>query len=135
MPIPAEPVVFIKAAHNVVWPYDPLLSARQSKKTDWEVELGGCGSGKAVAIWWTREKPMNVIAGYCISHDVSEREFQLERGGQWTKGKSCDNFNPVGPWLSTCDEIPSPQSLGMLLRVNGEIRQAGKHRYDDLWSR
>jgi 2,4-didehydro-3-deoxy-L-rhamnonate hydrolase len=124
MPTPEEPVVFMKAANTVVGPYDPVLIPRHSKKTDWEVELGVV-IGKRSRYLVDAREAMNAIAGYCISHDVSEREFQLERGGQWTKGKSCDNFNPLGPWLSTRDEIPSPQSLGMLLRVNGEIRQTG----------
>jgi 2,4-didehydro-3-deoxy-L-rhamnonate hydrolase len=124
MPIPEEPVVFMKAANTVVGPYDPVLIPRHSKKTDWEVELGVV-IGKTCRYLGDTKEAMSAIAGYCISHDVSEREFQLERGGQWTKGKSCDNFNPLGPWLSTCDEISSPQSLGMLLRVNGELRQTG----------
>jgi 2-keto-4-pentenoate hydratase/2-oxohepta-3-ene-1,7-dioic acid hydratase in catechol pathway len=124
MAIPAEPVVFMKAANTVVGPYDPVLIPRHSKKTDWEVELG-VAIGKRSRYLADTHEAMNAVAGYCISHDVSEREFQLERGGQWTKGKSCDNFNPLGPWLSTCDEISHPQSLDMLLRVNGEIRQTG----------
>jgi 2,4-didehydro-3-deoxy-L-rhamnonate hydrolase len=124
MAIPEEPVVFMKAANTVVGPYDPVLIPRNSTKTDWEVELGVVMSKKARYLRDTQEA-MSAIAGYCISHDVSEREFQLERGGQWTKGKSCDNFNPLGPWLSTCDEVPRPQSLAMALRVNGQIRQKG----------
>jgi 2,4-didehydro-3-deoxy-L-rhamnonate hydrolase len=124
MPIPDEPIIFMKAANTVVGPYDPVLIPRLSMKTDWEVELGVVIGKKSRYLANTKEA-MNAIAGYCISHDVSEREFQLERGGQWTKGKSCDNFNPLGPWLSTYDEIPNPQSLAMLLRVNGEVRQKG----------
>jgi 2-keto-4-pentenoate hydratase/2-oxohepta-3-ene-1,7-dioic acid hydratase in catechol pathway len=124
MPIPTEPVVFMKAANTVVGPYDPVLIPRGSKKTDWEVELGVV-IGKRTRYLANTEEAHNYIAGYCISHDVSEREFQLERGGQWTKGKSCDNFNPLGPWLSTPDELPRPDSLAMVLRVNGEIRQSG----------
>jgi 2,4-diketo-3-deoxy-L-fuconate hydrolase len=124
MPIPAEPVIFMKGANTVVGPYDHILIPRKSKKTDWEVELGVIIGEKARYLVDAKEAP-DFIAGYCISHDVSEREFQLERGGQWTKGKSCDNFNPLGPWLSTPDEIPSPQALAMALRVNGETRQLG----------
>jgi len=125
MPIPAEPVVFMKAANTVVGPFDPILIPRQSKKTDWEVELGVV-IGKTSRYLANAQDAMEVVGGYCVSHDVSEREFQLERGGQWTKGKSCDNFNPLGPWLMTRDEIPNPQSLRMGLRVNGEVRQTGE---------
>jgi 2,4-diketo-3-deoxy-L-fuconate hydrolase len=124
MPIPKEPIVFMKAANTVVGPYDPVCIPRHSKKTDWEVELGVV-IGKKTRYLADIKEATGAIAGYCISHDVSEREFQLERGGQWTKGKSCDNFNPLGPWLATCDEISNPQSLAMVLRVNGEIRQRG----------
>jgi 2-keto-4-pentenoate hydratase/2-oxohepta-3-ene-1,7-dioic acid hydratase in catechol pathway len=124
MPIPEEPIIFMKAANTVVGPYDPVRIPRHSVKTDWEVELGVVIRKKSSYLEST-EEAMKAVAGYCISHDVSEREFQLERGGQWTKGKSCDNFNPLGPWLSTYDEIPNPQSLVMVLRVNGEIRQKG----------
>ena len=124
MAIPAEPIIFLKAANTVVGPYDHILIPRKSKKTDWEVELGVIIGEKARYLTDAKEAATS-IGGYCISHDVSEREFQLERGGQWTKGKSCDTFNPLGPWLSTPDEIPNPQALAMVLRVNGEIRQRG----------
>lgn len=126
MPIPTEPVVFMKGSNTVVGPFDPLLIPRTSKKTDWEVELGVV-IGKTARYLANAEDAAPCIAGYCISHDVSEREFQLERGGQWTKGKSCDNFNPLGPWLATPDEV-DPQTLAMELRVNGVIRQSGNTR-------
>ena len=124
MPIPAEPIIFGKAANTVVGPYDEILIPRGSKKTDWEVELGVV-IGRTARYLGSEIEAFTRIAGYCISHDVSEREFQLERGGQWTKGKSCDHFNPLGPWLVTQDEIASPSALSMSLRVNGNLRQQG----------
>lgn len=124
MPIPAEPIVFLKGSNTVVGPYDDVLIPRTSEKTDWEVELGVV-IGKAARYLNSKEAALENIAGYCISHDVSERAFQLERGGQWTKGKSCDTFNPLGPWLATPDEISNPQSLRMTLHVNGKLRQQG----------
>lgn len=123
-PIPEEPIVFLKAANTVVGPFDDILIPRGSKKTDWEVELGVI-IGKEARYLDSPEVASKHIAGYAISHDVSERAFQLERGGQWTKGKSCDTFNPLGPWLSTPDEIPHPDSLEMRLWVNGTQRQHG----------
>ncbi len=96
MPVPAEPIVFQKGANTVVGPYDPVLIPRKSEKTDWEVELG-IVIGKDARYLDSPQQAPGYIAGYCISHDVSERAFQLERGGQWTKGKSCDTFNPLGP--------------------------------------
>ncbi|MFM2145441.1 MAG: hypothetical protein RL732_277 [Bacteroidota bacterium] len=124
MPIPAEPIVFQKGSNTVVGPYDPVLIPRKSKKTDWEVELGVV-IGKDARYLDTVEEAESYIAGYCISHDVSEREFQLERGGQWTKGKSCDNFNPLGPWLVTRDEVNDVHQLSMKLSVNGRQMQNG----------
>lgn len=124
MPIPAEPIVFQKGANTVVGPYDPIIIPRNSKKTDWEVELGII-IGKNASYLDTVEEAKNHIAGYCISHDISEREFQLERGGQWTKGKSCDNFNPLGPFLVTPDEITNVHNLAMELNVNGKQMQKG----------
>ncbi|NJQ03621.1 fumarylacetoacetate hydrolase family protein [Streptomyces zingiberis] len=121
---PAEPVVFMKASNTVVGPDDEVLVPRGSTKTDYEVEL-------AVVIGATArylESPADagrVIAGYAIADDVSEREFQLERGGQWDKGKSCETFNPLGPWLVTADEVGDPQNLAMRLYVNDELRQDG----------
>ncbi|RSN07743.1 2-hydroxyhepta-2,4-diene-1,7-dioate isomerase [Nonomuraea sp. WAC 01424] len=121
---PAEPVVFMKAANTVIGPYDEVLVPRDSVKTDWEVELAVV-IGKRARYLDSREEALDVIAGYAISNDVSEREFQLERGGQWDKGKSCETFNPLGPWLVTADEAGDPQSLGLRLWVNGEPRQNG----------
>ena len=121
---PAEPVVFMKAANTVVGPDDVVLVPRGSTRTDYEIEL-------AVVIGATARylaDPSHaeaVIAGYAISNDVSEREFQLDRGGQWDKGKSCETFNPLGPWLVTADEVADPQNLGLRLWVNGEPRQDG----------
>lgn len=124
MPVPAEPIVFQKGANTVVGPYDSVLIPRKSKKTDWEVELGVV-IGKDARYLSSLEEAKEYIAGYCTSHDVSEREFQLERGGQWTKGKSCDNFNPLGPFLATPDEIADPHNLSMSLQVNGKSMQKG----------
>ncbi|WP_219225283.1 fumarylacetoacetate hydrolase family protein [Pedobacter antarcticus] len=124
MPVPPEPIVFQKGANTVVGPYDPVLIPRKSVKTDWEIELG-IVIGKDVRYLENIEDAPAYIAGYCISHDVSEREFQLERGGQWTKGKSCDNFNPLGPYLVTADEIKDVNNLSMSLLVNGEVMQIG----------
>ncbi len=124
MPIPAEPIVFLKASNTVVGPYDDLKIPRGSEKTDWEVELGVV-IGRQARYISSVEAAQSHIAGYCLSHDVSERAFQLERGGQWTKGKSCDTFNPLGPWLATPDEIENPNALQMKLRVNGDLRQNG----------
>jgi 2-keto-4-pentenoate hydratase/2-oxohepta-3-ene-1,7-dioic acid hydratase in catechol pathway len=122
--IPDEPVVFMKAPNTVVGPFDEVLIPRNSQKTDWEVELAVV-IGKTARYLDSHEEALATIAGYSISNDVSEREFQLERGGQWDKGKSCETFNPMGPWLVTADEIADPQSLGLRLWVNGESRQDG----------
>jgi len=124
MEIPKEPILFMKATNTVVGPYDDLLIPRRSAKTDWEVELGVV-VGKEARYLESATQAADYIAGYCISHDVSEREFQLERGGQWDKGKSCDTFNPLGPWLSTPDDVPGVMKAPMKLRVNGEARQNG----------
>ncbi|MFG3440296.1 fumarylacetoacetate hydrolase family protein [Nonomuraea sp. NPDC047897] len=122
--VPAEPVVFMKAANTMVGPYDEVLVPRGSVKTDWEVELAVV-IGKRARYLAGRKEALDAVAGYAISNDVSEREFQLERGGQWDKGKSCETFNPFGPWLVTADEIADPQRLPMRLWVNGELRQDG----------
>lgn len=123
MAVPSEPVVFMKASSAIVGPDDDLLIPRGSEKTDWEVELGVVIGKKAK---YVREADaLDHVAGYCVAHDVSERAFQIERQGQWTKGKSCDTFGPVGPWLVTKDEVADPQNLGMWLRVNGETMQNG----------
>lgn len=124
MPIPTEPIVFQKAANTVVGPYDTVQIPRNSHKTDWEVELG-IVIGRDARYLNSAADAKDYIAGYCISNDVSERAFQLERGGQWTKGKSCDTFNPMGPFLATADEITNVHQLAMSLSVNGEQKQLG----------
>jgi 2-keto-4-pentenoate hydratase/2-oxohepta-3-ene-1,7-dioic acid hydratase in catechol pathway len=125
--LPKEPVLFLKASNTVVGPYDDVLIPRGSSKTDWEVELGVI-IGKRARYLDSVADGLAHVAGYTISHDVSEREFQLERGGQWTKGKSCDTFNPLGPFLATPDEVGDPQALELTLSVNGERRQQGTTR-------
>jgi 2,4-didehydro-3-deoxy-L-rhamnonate hydrolase len=124
MAIPSEPIIFMKASNTVVGPYDNVLIPRGAEKTDWEVELGVI-IGKEARYLEDLAMAQSCIAGYCVSHDVSERAFQLERGGQWTKGKSCDTFNPLGPWLVTTDELKNPGNLNMFLKVNGEQMQTG----------
>jgi 2-keto-4-pentenoate hydratase/2-oxohepta-3-ene-1,7-dioic acid hydratase in catechol pathway len=119
---PAEPVVFMKAPNTVIGPNDQVLVPRNSSKTDWEVELGVV-IGSTARYLADHAEAMRCVAGYAIANDVSEREFQLERGGTWDKGKSCETFNPLGPWLVTSDEVPDPQQLRMQLWVNGEWRQ------------
>ncbi|QDY76902.1 fumarylacetoacetate hydrolase family protein [Streptomyces qinzhouensis] len=121
---PAEPVVFLKAADTVVGAYDTVLVPRGSTKTDWEVELAVV-IGRTARYIGDNEDPLAYVAGYAVAHDVSERAFQLERGGTWDKGKNCETFNPLGPWLVTADEVPDPQALGLRLWVNGELRQNG----------
>lgn len=123
-PLPAEPVLFMKAANTVVGPYDDVLIPRGSTKTDWEVELAVV-IGRTARYLADTDEALGCVAGYAISHDLSEREFQLERGGQWDKGKNCETFNPFGPWLVTADEVPDPQNLRLRLWVNGELRQDG----------
>ncbi len=124
--VPPEPVIFMKATSAIVGPNDDVLIPRGSEKTDWEVELGVV-IGKT-AKYVSEADAMDYVAGYCVSHDVSERAFQTERAGQWTKGKSCDTFGPIGPWLVTKDEIADPQNLSMWLTVNGEKMQNGSTR-------
>jgi len=123
-PLPTEPVVFLKAPDTVVGPDDTVLVPRGSTKTDWEVELAVV-LGRTARYLSGLDEAMDCVAGYAVAHDVSEREFQLERGGQWDKGKSCETFNPLGPWLVTADEVPDPQALGLRLWVNGDLRQDG----------
>jgi 2-keto-4-pentenoate hydratase/2-oxohepta-3-ene-1,7-dioic acid hydratase in catechol pathway len=123
MAVPPEPVIFMKATSAIVGPNDDLLIPRGSEKTDWEVELG-IVIGKT-AKYVSEEDALDYVAGYCTLHDVSERAFQIERAGQWTKGKSCDTFGPTGPWLVTKDEVADPQNLGMWLKVNGDTMQDG----------
>ncbi|NEA56375.1 fumarylacetoacetate hydrolase family protein [Streptomyces sp. SID13666] len=122
--IPAEPIVFMKAPDTVVGPDDTVLVPRGSVKTDWEVELA-IVIGRELRYAASHEEALAAVAGYALSHDVSEREFQIERGGQWDKGKNCETFNPIGPWFVTADEVPDPQALGLRLWVNGEPKQAG----------
>ena len=122
-PIPKEPIVFNKAPSCISGPYDDVIVPKGSVKTDWEVELAIVIGSRASYI--TEKDVMAHIAGFCLCHDVSEREYQIERGGQWTKGKGCATFGPIGPWLVTPDEIKDVQKLGMWLDVNGERMQKG----------
>ncbi|MBO9653250.1 MAG: fumarylacetoacetate hydrolase family protein [Agrobacterium tumefaciens] len=126
MVVPPEPVIFMKATSAIVGPNDDVLIPRNSAKTDWEVELGVI-IGKTTK-YVSEAEALDHVAGYCVLHDVSERSFQTERSGQWTKGKSCDTFGPVGPWLVTKDEIADPQNLRLWLKVNGETMQNGSTR-------
>lgn len=123
MAVPPEPVIFMKATSAICGPNDPILIPRGSEKTDWEVELAVIIGTKAKYV--SEADAMNYVAGYAVTNDVSERAFQTERAGQWTKGKSCDNFGQIGPWLVTRDEVADPQNLGMWLTVNGEKVQNG----------
>ncbi|WP_274626669.1 fumarylacetoacetate hydrolase family protein [Arvimicrobium flavum] len=121
--VPPEPIIFMKATSAIIGPDDDVLIPRNSKKTDWEVEL--CIVIGKTAKYVSEDEALDYVAGYCVSNDVSEREFQAERQGQWTKGKSCDTFGPIGPWLVTTDEIKDPQNLKMWLTVNGKTMQDG----------
>jgi ureidoglycolate lyase len=121
--IPEEPILFMKATSAITGPNDNVIIPRKSKKTDWEVELGVVIGDEARYV--SEADAMNHVAGYCLINDVSEREFQAERGGQWTKGKSADSFGPIGPWLVTPDEVADPQNLKMWLSVDGVMRQNG----------
>jgi 2,4-diketo-3-deoxy-L-fuconate hydrolase len=124
MKIPEEPIIFMKATNTITGPYDNVFIPKNSSKTDWEVELGII-VGKEASYLNTIQEAKDYVVGYCISHDVSERAFQLERGGQWTKGKSCKSFNPLGPYMATADEIPSVNQLEMELKVNNVNMQQG----------
>jgi 2-keto-4-pentenoate hydratase/2-oxohepta-3-ene-1,7-dioic acid hydratase in catechol pathway len=126
MPIPKEPIVFTKAISCIQGPDDDVMLPKGSVKGDWEVELGVV-IGKLTR-HVTQKAALDHVAGYVLANDVSERAFQLERGGQWDKGKGCDTFGPLGPWLVTRDEIPNPQKLAMWLDVNGERMQSGNTR-------
>jgi 2-keto-4-pentenoate hydratase/2-oxohepta-3-ene-1,7-dioic acid hydratase in catechol pathway len=121
--VPPEPVIFMKATSAIVGPDDDVMIPRGSEKTDWEVELGVVIGTRAKYV--SETDALKHVAGYCVINDVSERAFQTERAGQWTKGKSSDTFGPIGPWLVTRDEVPDPQNLKMWLTVNGETRQDG----------
>ena len=127
LPIPGEPVVFMKATTCINGPSDDVIQPRASTKLDWEVELGVVIGTKAQYV--SEEKALEHVAGYCIVNDVSERDFQVGRpGGQWDKGKGCDTFGPIGPWLVTTDEITDPQKLDMWLDVDGKRMQTGNTR-------
>ena len=122
MEMPIEPVIFMKATSAICGPDDPIVIPRGANKVDWEVELAVVIGTGGVNI--PESEAMRHVAGYCVAHDVSERGFQLEQGGQWVKGKSCDSFGPIGPWLVTADAVPDPQALDIWLEVDG-------HRYQD----
>jgi 2-keto-4-pentenoate hydratase/2-oxohepta-3-ene-1,7-dioic acid hydratase in catechol pathway len=121
--VPPEPVIFMKATSAICGPNDDVIIPRGSEKTDWEVELGVVIGARAKYV--SEAEALNHVAGYCVINDVSERAFQTERAGQWTKGKSCDTFGPTGPWLVTRDAVADPQNLKMWLSVNGVKRQDG----------
>ena len=126
MAVPPEPVVFMKATSAICGPNDPIIIPRGSQKTDWEVELAVIIGKRAKYV--SEDDAMGHVAGFAVTNDVSERAFQAERAGQWTKGKSCDNFGQIGPWLVTPDEVADPQALSMWLTVNGEKMQNGSTR-------
>jgi 2-keto-4-pentenoate hydratase/2-oxohepta-3-ene-1,7-dioic acid hydratase in catechol pathway len=126
LPVPSEPVLFLKATSAICGPNDDVEIPRGAEKTDWEVELGVV-IGKP-AKYVHQSDALSYVAGYCVVNDVSERAFQTERGGQWDKGKGCDTFGPIGPWLVTADEVPDPQDLHMWLEVDGRRYQDGSTR-------
>jgi len=126
LPIPEHPILFLKATSSIIGPNDTVYMPRGSTKSDWEVELGVIIGKKAKYV--KESDALSYVAGYCIVNDVSEREFQTELSGQWTKGKSCDTYGPTGPWLVTRDEIPDPQRLSMSLDLNGKRMQDGNTR-------
>ncbi len=126
LPVPEHPVLFMKATSAVIGPNDDVVLPRGSTASDWEVELGVV-IGKP-AKYVSEKDALDHVAGYCVINDVSERNFQTQLSGQWTKGKSCDTFGPTGPWLVTRDEINDPQALGLWLEVNGERQQTGNTR-------
>ncbi|MBO0347417.1 fumarylacetoacetate hydrolase family protein [Roseibium sp. CAU 1637] len=120
-PEPAEPVLFSKSTSSICGPNDPIILPKGSEKTDWEVELGVIIGAACEHV--SEDTALDHVAGYCVINDVSERTYQIERGGQWIKGKSSRNFGPIGPWLVTADEVGDPQNLGLCLSVNGESFQ------------
>ena len=126
MPVPTEPILFLKPSSSVCGPNDDVEIPRGSTKADWEVELGVVIGRRAKYV--EEADALDYVAGYCVVNDVSEREYQAERGGQWIKGKSAPTFGPLGPWIVTADEIPDPQALDMFLDVNGERCQTGNTR-------
>ena len=123
MPIPKEPIVFTKAISCIQGPDDIVMLPKGSIKSDWEVELGIVIGTQATHV--SQKEALQFVAGYCTVNDLSEREYQLERGGSWDKGKGCDTFGPIGPWMVTRDEVPNPQNLKMWLDLNGRPMQAG----------
>jgi len=123
LPVPKEPVVFMKATSCIQGPNDPVMLPKGSVKSDWEVELGVVIGTRARYV--SQKSALDHVAGYCVINDVSEREFQIERGGTWDKGKGCDTFGPIGPWLVTRDEVENPQKLAMWLDLNGQRVQTG----------
>jgi 2-keto-4-pentenoate hydratase/2-oxohepta-3-ene-1,7-dioic acid hydratase in catechol pathway len=126
MAVPSEPIVFLKAPSCINGPNDDVIQPKHSTKLDWEVEIGMVIGKKAQYV--SEEDALQYVAGYCVVNDVSERNYQLERGGQWDKGKGFDTFGPVGPYLVTCDEVGDPQNLDMWLDINGERMQTGNTR-------
>jgi 2-keto-4-pentenoate hydratase/2-oxohepta-3-ene-1,7-dioic acid hydratase in catechol pathway len=126
LPVPSEPVIFTKATSCIVGPDDDIMLPKGSVKTDWEVELGVIIG--TTARYVSEDRALDHVAGYCVVHDVSEREYQIERGGTWDKGKGCDTFGPIGPYLVTGDEAGDPQALDMWLDVNGKRMQSGNTR-------
>jgi len=120
---PSEPILFLKATSSIIGAYDDIIIPRNAKQTDWETELGVVIADKAKYV--SEQEAMNYVAGFCLVNDVSEREFQLKRGGQWDKGKGCDTFGPIGPWLVTKDEIADPQNLSVQFSLNGKRYQDG----------
>ena len=123
LPVPKEPIIFLKAANSYNGPFDDVMIPRGSVKSDWEVELGVVIGTKASYV--SEDDALNHVAGYCVINDVSEREYQIERGGTWDKGKGCDTFGPIGPWMVTKDEIADVQNLGMFCDVDGVRMQTG----------
>jgi len=132
LPIPDEPIIFMKAPNTLVGPTDDVRIPRRSVKTDWEVELAVV-IGRHASYIDNPADALDYVAGYAVSNDVSEREFQMERGGQWDKGKSCDTFNPFGPWIVTADELGDPQTMNMWLDVDGQREQSG-HTSDMIFN-
>ena len=133
LPIPAEPVVFMKATSCIQGPNDPIMLPKNSVKTDWEVELGVIIGKQARYV--SQKEALNHVAGYCTINDVSEREFQIERGGTWDKGKGCDTFGPLGPWLVTRDEVPNPQKTVHVAGSQRQTRAERQHQDHDLQRR
>jgi 2,4-diketo-3-deoxy-L-fuconate hydrolase len=123
LPLPTEPIIFLKATSSIVGPNDDLVIPKTSKKTDWEVEFAVVINKKAAYV--TEEDALSYVAGYCLFNDYSERAFQMERGGQWVKGKSCDTFAPIGPYLATPDELGDIANLRLWLTLNGKMMQDG----------